>query len=112
MHPETPDRARPGALDRAVHQPAARTGTDEGGRKPEEAQFAFIAVAKVELEQPGLAAAGLKHANLDARIMDDRGKLGVIHHQPREPDPILADEPKQIAKPGKVRLRNVLQREI
>jgi hypothetical protein len=111
MDPEAPNRARPRALDRAIHQPTAGAAADEGRYEAKEAELAFAGDTEVELQQSGFGAAGFEHINFNQRIMDDRGERRVRHGEPGGPDPVFADVPEKISKPRQFRPRGVLQDE-
>src|SRR5262245_22970475 len=56
MYPEAPDRARPGARDRAVHEPAAGARADQCGHEAAEGELTDAGLAEIELEEARLLA--------------------------------------------------------
>ena len=70
----------------------------ELGNQADEGELAFVRLAEVELEHADLAAALVDdRVELDLGVLDDRGEMGVVDDQAREPQPRRADAAEQRA---------------
>ena len=88
----------PCAADRFGEEPAAVSFAGEFGGEADESQLALPRLAKVELHDSDVLTGLISHREQsDAGVADDTGKLGFIHHQPREPKPRSANAPEQFA---------------
>src|SRR6185369_6523505 len=69
-------------------------------------------LTEVELEHSNLAARLVQHdVELDLRVLDDRGQVGVIEDEAREPQPRSADQAEQLPIMLRLRDLNALQGE-
>jgi len=112
MNPEAPDRLRPGPVDRPVHQPTAGTLPDDRLRQPEESEFAFALLPKIELQQAFRPPVAHDRVNFDLAILDDRRKRRIRHCKPRHPEPVGTDAAIEIAVKIDVRRRNQFERQV
>ena len=66
--------------------------TGKLGNEADEGQFAFSGHTEIEFEETKLrVAAILDGEQLDLGIVKDRGKGGIVHDQPRKPQPAGSD---------------------
>ncbi|KTT56205.1 hypothetical protein SB7C_12225, partial [Staphylococcus epidermidis] len=93
------DIARPGDLQRAVHQEARGAGADEFCGDAEIEQLAFAVHAEVELKQAFILAIDDQPVELDPGRVNAPGEIGVIEPAAGNPQPFLADAAVEIAIP-------------
>ena len=106
------DAFAPGASHRLGEQPAAVAFTGEVRDEADEGELALARLAEVELQHAGFAAGLVEHRiKLDARVLDDLGKMSVVEHQAREPQPRRADQAEQLAVMLGLRNFDAVQRE-
>ncbi len=98
VQPDPLDTPGPGPRKRLRHQPPAMSLAGEFGDQPEIGNLASARPAQVEFEHPHLDPRRIDHRmHGNARIAKDRGERGIVHRQPREPQPARSDPGEQRA---------------
>ncbi len=98
VHPDALHAGPPRPLQRLRHQPFAVPLARKLGHQAEEGQLALVRLAEIELEHAHFDAARIGGGeDRDVGIVDRADQPFIVHHQPREPQPRLADPAKQRA---------------
>jgi len=90
------DALAPGEAQRLGQKPAPVPLPGELGNQADEVELAFAAGAKIELEDAHLARVLTDdREKFDLGMVNDRREGGIVHVQPREPEPARAHQPEQ-----------------
>src|SRR5208282_1218690 len=106
VDPEAPDRPRPSAFDRAIHEPPAGAPPLNRLGEPVECEFAVARLSKIELQKSLVATLDGKRVDLDAGVAQDRLEIAQRYQEPGVPKPFGADAAKELAVPQGVGLRD------
>ena len=112
VEPHPPGPVAEGSLQRPVHQEARRAGADLRRRHPEERDLHLALDPSVELGDADRFAVALQGMDLAQGVAEKRRELRLRHHQRREPQPLLADQPDRGPVPADVRLRDTPEDEV